>query len=94
MTLYLIDGHKMLEKWFIAVLMLTPTPELGTDVYVFKKPFDTHAECYTHLKQNSQKYFNYAVKSYNGRLKPDKANCIGGDLVKELFLNEIENLKI
>jgi len=26
----------MIEKWFIAVLMLTPTPELGSEVYVFK----------------------------------------------------------
>tara|TARA_Y100000996_G_scaffold366860_1_gene312357 strand:- start:145 stop:399 length:255 start_codon:yes stop_codon:yes gene_type:complete len=84
----------MIEKWFIAVLMLTPTPELGSEVYVFKKPFDTHAECYTHLKQNSQKYFNYAVKSYNGRLRPDKANCIDGGLVKELFLSDMENIGI
>ena len=82
----------MLEKWFIVVLMFSANPELGSDVYVYKKPFETKTECYTHLKENSLTYFNWAYLSYEGRLVPDRANCIDGNLVKELHNSNMKNI--
>ena len=51
----------MLGKWFIVVLMFSANPELGSDVYVYKKPFETKIECYAHLKENSLTYFKLSV---------------------------------
>ena len=31
----------MLDKFFIIVTMVTANPELGTDLFAFKKPYDT-----------------------------------------------------
>ena len=35
----------MLDKFFIIVTMVTVNPELGTDLYAFKKPYDTKEVC-------------------------------------------------
>ena len=84
----------MLEKWFIVVLMFSANPELGSDVYVYKKPFETKIECYAHLKENSLTYFNWAYLSYEGRLVPDRANCIDANLEKELHSSNMKNIVI
>tara|TARA_R100001082_G_C4324408_1_gene142637 strand:- start:81 stop:335 length:255 start_codon:yes stop_codon:yes gene_type:complete len=79
----------MLDKFFIIVTMVTVNPELGTDLYAFKKPYDTKEVCVKNLELNYNKYFTAAYNNYKGKLSPDKAYCISGELLKQVFEGNI-----
>ena len=71
--------------------MVTVNPELGTDLYAFKKPYDTKEVCVKNLELNYNKYFTAAYNNYKGKLSPDKAYCVKGDLVQEILDGNITN---
>ena len=50
----------MLDKFFIIVTMVTANPELGTDLFAFKKPYDTEKVCLEQLESDPNKYFTAA----------------------------------
>ena len=79
----------MLDKFFIIVTMITANPELGTDLFAFEKPYDTREECVKTLELDPNKYFTAAYNNFRGKLKPDRAYCISGELLKQVFEGNI-----
>lgn len=82
----------MLDKFFIIVTMMTPnSQQFGTDMFAFEKPYETKQVCVDRLKSNPSKYFQAAYKNFQGRLQPDKAYCISGEVLKKVLETDIEN---
>jgi len=81
----------MLGKFFIVVTMVTATPEFGTDMFIFHQENNTRQECLNRLNENPDKYMWAAFKNFQGRLKPDKAYCVTGELVREILDGNINN---
>ena len=81
----------MLGKFFIVVTMFTAFHQFGTDMFIFHQPSDTKQECLNRLNENPDKYMWAAFKNFQGRLKPDKAYCVTGELVKEILDGNISN---
>ena len=81
----------MVGKFFIVVTMVTATPEFGTDMFIFHQENNTRQECLNRLNENPDKYMWAAFKNFQGRLKPDKAYCVTGELVKEILDGNISN---
>ena len=79
----------MLDKFFIIVTMITANPELGTDLFAFEKPYDTREVCVKTLELDPNKYFTAAYNNFRGKLKPDRAYCISGELLKQVFVGNI-----
>ena len=80
-----------LSKYFIIVTMATATPEFGTDLFIFHQENETQQQCLDRLNANPDKYMWAAFKNFNGRLKPEKAFCVKGDLVQEILDGNIIN---
>ena len=81
----------MLDKFFIIVTMVTANPELGTDLFIFHQENETQQQCLDRLNANPDKYMWAAFKNFDGRLKPEKAYCVKGDLVQEILDGNIIN---
>ena len=79
----------MLDKFFIIVTMVTTNPQLGTDLFAFEKPYDSRELCVKTLELDPNKYFTAAYNNFRGKLKPDKAYCISGELLKQVFEGNI-----
>ena len=58
-------------------------------MFAFKKPYDTKEGCVKNLELNYNKYFTAAYNNYKGKLSPDKAYCISGELLKQVFEGNI-----
>ena len=69
--------------------MITANPELGTDLFAFQKPYDTREVCVKTLELDPNKYFTSAYNNFRGKLKPDRAYCISGELLKQVFEGNI-----
>ena len=80
-----------LSKYFVIVTMATTTPEFGTDLFIFHQENETQQECLDRLNANPDKYMWAAFKNFDGRLRPDKAYCVKGDLVQEILDGNIIN---
>ena len=80
-----------LSKYFVIVTMATTTPEFGTDMFIFHQENDSRQQCIERLNANPDKYMWAAFKNFDGRLKPDKAYCVKGDLVQEILDGNIIN---
>ena len=80
-----------LSKYFIIVTMFTATPEFGTDLFIFHQENETQQQCLDRLNANPDKYMWAAFKNFEGRLKPEKAFCVKGDLVQEILDGNIIN---
>jgi len=80
-----------LSKYFIIVTMATTTPEFGTDLFIFHQENETQQQCLDRLNANPDKYMWAAFKNFDGRLKPEKAFCVKGDLVQEILDGNIIN---
>ena len=80
-----------LSKYFIIVTMFTATPEFGTDLFIFHQENETQQQCLDRLNANPDKYMWAAFKNFDGRLRPDKAYCVKGDLVQEILDGNIIN---
>ena len=71
--------------------MVTATPEFGTDLFIFHQENETQQQCLDRLNANPDKYMWAAFKNFDGRLKPEKAFCVKGDLVQEILDGNIIN---
>ena len=71
--------------------MFTATPEFGTDLFIFHQENETQQQCLDRLNANPDKYMWAAFKNFDGRLKPEKAFCVKGDLVQEILDGNIIN---
>ena len=80
-----------LSKYFVIVTMATTTPQFGTDMFIFHQENDSRQQCIERLNANPDKYMWAAFKNFDGRLKPDKAYCVKGDLVQEILVGNIIN---
>ena len=80
-----------LSKYFVIVTMATTTPEFGTDMFIFHQENDSRQQCIERLNANPDTYMWAAFKNFDGRLKPDKAYCVKGDLVQEILDGNIIN---
>ena len=80
-----------LSKYFIIVTMATTTPEFGTDLFIFHQENETQQQCLDRLNANPDKYMWAAFKNFDGRLRPDKAYCVKGELVQEILDGNIIN---
>ena len=80
-----------LSKYFVIVTMATTTPEFGTDLFIFHQENETQQECLDRLNANPDKYMWAAFKNFDGRLRPDKAYCVKGELVQEILDGNIIN---
>ena len=80
-----------LSKYFVIVTMATTTPEFGTDMFIFHQEIDSRQQCIERLNANPDKYMWAAFKNFDGRLRPDKAYCVKGDLVQEILDGNIIN---
>ena len=80
-----------LSKYFVVVTMATTTPEFGTDMFIFQQENDSRQQCIERLNANPDKYMWAAFKNFDGRLRPDKAYCVKGDLVQEILDGNIIN---
>ena len=80
-----------LSKYFVIVTMATTTPEFGTDLFIFHQENETQQQCLDRLNANPDKYMWAAFKNFDGRLRPDKAYCVKGDLVQEILDGNIIN---
>tara|TARA_R100001015_G_C4492757_1_gene69789 strand:+ start:287 stop:550 length:264 start_codon:yes stop_codon:yes gene_type:complete len=80
-----------LSKYFVIVTMATTTPEFGTDLFIFHQENETQQQCLDRLNANPDKYMWAAFKNFDGRLKPEKAYCVKGDLVQEILDGNIIN---
>ena len=79
----------MLDKFFIIVTMVTTNPQLGTDLFAFEKPYDSRELCVKTLELDPNKYFTAAYNNFRCKLKPDRAYCISGELLKQVFEGNI-----
>ena len=80
-----------LSKYYLIITMVTATPEFGTDLFIFHQENDTQQQCLDRLNANPDKYMWAAFKNFQGRLKPEKAYCVKGDLVQEILDGNIIN---
>ena len=80
-----------LSKYYLIITMVTATPEFGTDLFIFHQENDTQQQCLDRLNANPDKYMWAAFKNFDGRLRPDKAYCVKGDLVQEILDGNIIN---
>ena len=80
-----------LSKYYLIITMVTATPEFGTDLFIFHQENETQQQCLDSLNANPDKYMWAAVKNFEGRLKPEKAFCVKGDLVQEILDGNIIN---
>ena len=74
--------------------MVTANPELGTDLFAFKKPYDTEKVCLEPLESDPTKYFTAALMNFQGKLRPDKGYCISCELLKEVLEGNIKTNNI
>mgnify|MGYP007000226331 len=74
-----------LSKYYLIITMVTATPEFGTDLFIFHQENETQQQCLDRLNKNPDKYMWAAFKNFDGRLRPDKAYCVKGDLVQEIL---------
>ena len=80
-----------LSKYYLIVTMVTATPEFGTDLFIFHQENETQQQCLDRLNENPDKYMWAAFKNFEGRLRPEKAYCVKGDLVQEILDGNIIN---
>ena len=80
-----------LSKYYLIITMVTATPEFGTDLFIFHQENETQQQCLDRLNANPDKYMWAAFKNFDGRLKPEKAFCVKGDLVQEILDGNIIN---
>ena len=80
-----------LSKYYLIITMVTATPEFGTDLFIFHQENDTQQQCLNRLNANPDKYMWAAFKNFEGRLRPEKAYCVKGDLVQEILDGNIIN---
>ena len=80
-----------LSKYYLIITMVTATPEFGTDLFIFHQENDTQQQCLDRLNANPDKYMWAAFKNFEGRLRPEKAYCVKGDLVQEILDGNIIN---
>ena len=80
-----------LSKYYLIITMVTATPEFGTDLFIFHQENETQQQCLDRLNANPDKYMWAAFKNFDGRLRPDKAYCVKGDLVQEILDGNIIN---
>ena len=80
-----------LSKYYLIITMVTATPEFGTDLFIFHQENETQQQCLDRLNANPDKYIWAAFKNFEGRLKPEKAFCVKGDLVQEILDGNIIN---
>ena len=71
--------------------MYTATPQFGTDLFIFHQENETQKQCLDRLNANPDKYMWAAFKNFDGRLRPDKAYCVKGELVQEILDGNIIN---
>ena len=83
-----------LSKYYLIITMVTATPEFGTDMFIFHQENDTQQQCLDRLDANPDKYMWAAFKNFDGRLKPEKAFCVKGDLVQEILDGNIINKEL
>ena len=79
------------SKYYLIITMVTATPEFGTDLFIFHQENETQQQCLDRLNANPDKYMWAAFKNFDGRLKPEKAFCVKGDLVQEILDGNIIN---
>jgi hypothetical protein len=80
-----------LSKYYLIITMVTATPEFGTDLFIFHQENETQQQCLDRLNENPDKYMWAAFKNFEGRLRPEKAYCVKGDLVQEILDGNIIN---
>ncbi len=80
-----------LSKYYLIITMATATPEFGTDLFIFHQENETQQQCLDRLNENPNKYMWAAFKNFEGRLRPEKAYCVKGDLVQEILDGNIIN---
>ena len=80
-----------LSKYYLIITMVTATPEFGTDLFIFHQENETQQQCLDRLNANPDKYMWAAFKNFDGRLKPEKAFCVKGELVQEILDGNIIN---
>ena len=80
-----------LSKYYLIITMVTTTPEFGTDLFIFHQENDTQQQCLDRLDANPDKYMWAAFKNFQGRLRPDKAYCVKGNIVQEILDGNIIN---
>ena len=80
-----------LSKYYLIITMVTATPEFGTDLFIFHQENDTQQQCLDRLNANPDKYMWAAFKNFEGRLRPEKAYCVKGDIVQEILDGNIIN---
>ena len=80
-----------LSKYYLIITMVTTTPEFGTDLFIFHQENDTQQQCLDRLDANPDKYMWAAFKNFEGRLRPEKAYCVKGELVQEILDGNIIN---
>ena len=69
--------------------MVTSTPQLGTDLFAFDHAYESEKACLEKLQSDPTKYFTAAYNNFRGKLKPDRAYCISGELLKQVFEGNI-----
>ena len=80
-----------LSKYYLIITMVTATPEFGTDMFIFHQENDSRVQCLERLNENPDKYMWAAIKNFQGRLRPDKAYCVKGNIVQEILDGNIIN---
>ena len=80
-----------LSKYYLIITMVTATPEFGTDMFIFHQENDSREQCLERLNENPDKYMWAAIKNFQGRLRPEKAYCVKGDIVQEILDGNIIN---
>ena len=80
-----------LSKYYLIITMVTATPEFGTDLFIFHQENDTQQQCLDRLNANPDKYMGAAFENFQGRLRPEKAYCVKGDIVQEILDGNIIN---
>ena len=71
--------------------MVTATPEFGTDLFIFHQENETQQQCLDRLNANPDKYMSAAFENFQGRLRPEKAYCVKGNIVQEILDGNIIN---
>ena len=80
-----------LSKYYLIITMVTATPEFGTDLFIFHQENETQQQCLDRLNANPDKYMWAAFENFEGRLRPEKAYCVKGDIVQEILDGNIIN---
>ena len=80
-----------LSKYYLIITMVTTTPEFGTDLFIFHQENDTQQQCLDRLNANPDKYMWAAFENFQGRLSPEKAYCVKGNIVQEILDGNIIN---